>query len=79
MYDIPSDKNKQPQISSTVGQIKKLRQSSIIYSNSNLTGSKYNYRANTTIKILKNVNNSIDKVKVIQTGREGYIKNNCYN
>ena len=79
MYDIPSDKNKQPQISSTVGQIKKLRQSSIIYSNSNLTGSKYNYRANTTIKILKNVNNSIDKVKVIQTGREGDIKNNCYN
>lgn len=75
MYDIPK---KQPQISNTVGQNRKLRQASIIYQNSNLTGSKFNYKANTTILILENINNNIDKVKVVQTGREGYIKNNCY-
>ena len=63
---------------STVGQIQKLRQASIIYSNSNLSGSKFNYRANTTIKILENVSNTVDKIKVIQTGRVGYIKNNLY-
>lgn len=77
MYDIPKQDNI-VQILNTVGQIKKLRQASIIYSNSNLSGSKFNYKANTTIKILKNVNNNIDKVKVVQTGREGYIKNTCY-
>ena len=64
--------------SSTVGQIKKLRQASIIYSNSNLSGSKFNYRASTTIKILENVSDTVDKIKVIQTGRIGYIKNNLY-
>lgn len=77
MYDIPTQ-NEQPKIANTVGQNRKLRQASIIYSNSNLSGYKFNYRANTTIKILENVNNNIDKVRVVQTGREGYIKNNCY-
>lgn len=75
MYDIPKE---QPQIPNTVGQNRKLRQDTIIYSNSSLSGYKFNYRANTTIKILENVNNNIDKVRVVQTGREGYIKNNCY-
>lgn len=77
MYDIPTQ-NKQPQISSTVGQIKKLKQATIIRSNSNLTGSKYNYKANTSIIILNNISNTIDKVKVKQTGRIGYIKNSYY-
>lgn len=58
---------------STVGQIRKLRQASIIYSKSNLSGSKFNYKANTTIKILENVSDTVDKIKVIQTGRTGYI------
>ena len=68
----------QAQIKNTVGQIKKLKQSSIIYSNSNLSGSKFNYKANTTITILQNVSSTTDKVKVNQTGRTGYIKNNLY-
>lgn len=77
MYDIPTQ-NEQPKIPNTIGQNRKLKQSSIIYSNSNLSGYKFNYRANTTIKILENVNNNIDKVRVVQTGRTGYIKNNYY-
>lgn len=77
MYDIPVQKI-EPQIVNTVGQSRKLRQASIIYLNSNLTGSKFNYKANTTITILENVSNTIDKVRVLQTGREGYIKNTFY-
>ena len=68
----------QPQIQSTVDQIRKLRQTSIIYQNSNLSGLEFNYKANTTVTILENVNNNIDKVKVNSTGRVGYIKNNLY-
>ena len=66
------------QIQNTVGQIKKLKQSSTIYSNSNLNGSKYNYKANTTIRILQNIFNSIDKIRVNATGRIGYIDINSY-
>lgn len=64
--------------SSTVGQIRKLKQNCIIYSNQNLNGLKFNYRTNTSIKILKNINNDIDYIQVIQTGRKGYINNNNY-
>jgi len=68
----------QAQIKNTVGQTKKLKQSSIIYQNSNLSGLNYNYKANTTITILQNVSSTIDKVKINQTGRTGYIKNSLY-
>ena len=68
----------QAQIKNTAGQKRKLKQSTIIYSNSNLSGSQFNYKANTTVTILKNVNNSVDKIKVDSTKREGYIKNNLY-
>ncbi len=77
MYDIPTQ-SKQVQIPNTVGQTRVLRQASIIYSNSNLSGLKYNYKQNTTVTILENVNSNIDKVRVVQTGRIGYIKNNLY-
>lgn len=63
---------------STVGQIKKLKSTITIYSNSNLSGTKYTYKANTTVKVLQNVSSTIDKIQVIQTGRIGYVQNNCY-
>lgn len=66
------------QINNTVGQIRKLKQSTIIYSKSNLNGLKFNYKANTTITILDNINSNIDKVKVNVTGRVGYIENKYY-
>ena len=68
----------QPQITNTVGQKRVLKQASIIYQFKNLSGLKYNYKANTTVKILENVSNSVYKVKVNATGRTGYIKNNLY-
>ena len=67
-------------INKTVGQTKKLTRDSILYSNSNLTGYKYNYKANTTITILQNISSNVDKVKVNATGRIAYINNsNCTN
>ena len=62
----------------TVGQTKKLIRDSILYSNSNLTGYRYNYKANTTITILQNISNNVDKVKVNTTGRIAYINNSNY-
>ena len=70
--------NKPTEIKNTVGITKKLSKDSILYANSNLTGIKYNYRANTTITILQNVSANIDKVRVNQTGRIAYMNNNNY-
>lgn len=66
-------------INNTVGQIKKLTKASILYSNSNLTGTQYNYRANTTITILQNITANIDRVRVNATGRIAYINNSNYS
>lgn len=62
----------------TVGQTKKLTRASILYSNSNLTGYKYNYKANTTITILQNISSNVDKIRVNMTGRVAYINKSNY-
>ena len=45
----------------------------ILYSNSNLSGVRYHYKANTTVTVLQHINSYIDKVRVNQTGRIAYI------
>lgn len=50
-----------------------------LYSNSNLSGTKYNYKANTTIRILKNISSSVDYIQVLATGRKAYINNSAYS
>lgn len=65
-------------INKTVGQTKKLTKDSILYSNSNLTGYKYNYKANTTITILQNISSNVDKIRVNMTGRVAYINKSNY-
>ena len=67
-----------PSIPNTVGETRKFRKSTIIYSNSNLTGNEYNYKANTTVTILDNISSTVDKVKVNMTGRVGYVNINSY-
>ena len=57
---------------STVGEKRKIK-ACTIYSNPDLTGKEYQYKDNTTVRILKNVNKKVDYVKVIVTGRKGYI------
>ena len=66
------------QINNTVGQIKKLSRACTLYSNSNLTGSQYQYKANTTITILQNATANIDKIRVNANGRIAYTNNSNY-
>ena len=61
----------------TVGQTRKTK-SCYLYSNSDLTGTVYTYKANTTVTILENINSSVDKVRVNVTGRIAYINVNSY-
>ena len=61
-----------------VGQYKRLANRTYLYSNSNLTGTKYTYLPLTQIKIIKNISSSIDYVYVVKTGRYAYVKNNSY-
>ena len=63
----------------TSGQTKKLARASILYSNSNMTGYRYNYKTNTTVTILENVSANVDKVRVNVTGRVAYINTNNYS
>lgn len=65
-------------VKNTVGQKKVFRIPVKIYQNSNLTGTKYDYKANTTVTIQRNVDASVDEVKVIVTGRRGYVSNKVY-
>lgn len=66
-------------ITSTIGSVKKLTKASILYSNSNLTGTQYNYKVNTTITILQNISANVDRVRVNATGRTAYIENSNYS
>lgn len=63
--------------SNTVGQTRKTK-FCYLYSNSNLTGTKYTYKANTTVTILSNISSTVDKVKVNMTGRIAYISTSNY-
>ena len=57
-------------INNTTGQTRKTK-ACYLYSKSNLTGTRYTYKANTTVTILENVSNNIDKVMVTELSRLG--------
>lgn len=65
-------------LSTTVGTYYRLKSKSYIYSNSSLSGTKYTYLAQTQIKVLSNINSSVDYVQVVKTGRKGYINKSAY-
>lgn len=64
--------------SSTANQYRRLKINCVLYKNSNLSGTRYNYLANTQVKIIRNVNNNVDYVYVVKTKRFAYIRNNLY-
>lgn len=66
------------QVPNTVGQYKKLKSTTTLYSNSNLTGTRYTYLKNTKIKILQNVSSTVDRIYVPATGRYAYVDNSAY-
>ena len=57
----------------TVGTNKKLKQNCNLWGNADLTGTRYSYLKNTTVKVLENVSNNVDKIYVPATGRTAYI------
>lgn len=65
-------------IPSTVGMVKYFKGRTILYQNPNLSGIQYQYLPNTSVIILENVNSQVDKVKVRETGRIAYVRNNSY-
>lgn len=64
-------------VKSTVGQYKRLKYRTTLYSKSNLIGPK-TYLANTQVKIIKNVNSNVDYVYIVKTKKYLYVKNNVY-
>jgi hypothetical protein len=65
-------------IKNTVGQYKRLKTKTTLYSKSNLSGTKYNYLANTQVKIIKNISSTVDYVYIVKTKKYAYVKNNVY-
>lgn len=57
----------------TVNTNKKLKQNCNLWGNADLSGTRYSYLKNTTIKILENVSANVDKIYVPATGRTAYI------
>ena len=49
-----------------------------MYKNRNLTGIKYEYLPKTEIIVQKHISATVDKVKVVKTGRVAYAKVNSY-
>ena len=62
----------------TVGQYKRLKSKTYLYSKSNLSGKKYTYLAKTQVKIIKNISRNVDYVYVVKTGRYAYIRTSAY-
>ena len=63
-----------PSVTSTVGQTRKLKATTTLYSRSNLSGTRYTYLANTKVKILQNVNANVDYIYIPATGRYAYVE-----
>ena len=77
--DYLTDSNIQQPISNTVGQYKKLKSTTTLYSNSNLTGTRYTYLKNTKVKILQNVSSTVDYIYISATGRYAYVDNSAFS
>lgn len=76
--ELDKKEKKDNKIKNSIGKTKVLKQDCVLYSNKDLTGTKYTYLKNTKVKILKNISNKIDYVQVIATGRKAYIKISNY-
>ena len=63
---------------STVGKYYRLKTNTTLYSNSNLTGTRYQYLPLTQVKVLRNISNSVDYIQVVKTGRKAYVRVSAY-
>lgn len=75
---VVADKPKKVVYKTTVGKHYRLKGKTYLYKNQNLTGIKYEYLPKTEIVVQKHINATVDKVKVVKTGRVAYTKVNSY-
>ena len=64
--------------STQVGNTYKLKNRTILYANSNMSGTYYTYLAKTQIKVLSHVTDTIDYIYIPATGRYAYCYINAY-
>ena len=70
---VVADKPKKVTYKTTVGKHYRLKGKTYLYKNKKLTGIKYEYLPKTEIVVQKHISASVDKVKVVKTGRVAYI------
>ena len=75
---VVADKPKKVTYKTTVGKHYRLKGKTYLYKKQNLTGIKYEYLPKTEIIVKKHISASVDKVKVVKTGRVAYAKINSY-
>ena len=75
---IVADKPKNVTYKTTVGKHYRLKGKTYLYKNKSLTGIKYEYLPKTEIVVQKHISATVDKVKVVKTGRVAYAKINSY-
>lgn len=62
----------------TIGQTRKFANNVSLYSNPDLTGTRYSYLKNTKVTILENVSDRVDKIYVPATKRTAYVDISAY-
>lgn len=75
---VVADKPKKVTYKTTVGKHYRLKGKTYLYKNKKLTGIKFEYLPKTEIIVQKHISATVDKVKVVKTGRVAYAKINSY-
>ena len=71
------NKSNYTNVSATQSTTRKIK-ACTLYSKSNLSGVRYQYKDNTSVIVLQHVNSYVDKVRVRMTERIAYINVNNY-
>lgn len=67
-----SSKASSTKYKTTIGATYRLKSNTALYSKSNLSGTRYDYLANTQIKVMSHASSSVDYIYVVKTGRYAY-------
>ena len=65
-------------VKNTVGETRKLKSTTTLYSKSDLSGTRYTYLPNTKVTIKKNISSTVDYIYVPATGRWAYVSVSAY-
>lgn len=66
-------------VKNTVGETRKLKSTTTLYSKSDLSGTRYTYLPNTKVTIKKNISSTVDYIYVPATGRWAYVSTSAYS